>query len=351
MYCMIALKKRIDAFVKLGLFLSEQFATDSLCNTEMSDLFYKAESKNAWFTPESITKAFKGIAHILQQDDIEKWIQSYPFLLQNRQSKRVAVIMAGNIPMVGFHDAMTVLIAGNTIVAKLSSKDEVLLPWIFKQLCRIEPEFESYIRIESSILKDFDAVIATGSNNSSRYFDFYFKKYPSIIRKNRVSIAILTGEETTTDYEKLADDIFSYFGLGCRNVSKLFIPEDFDIVNVIAHFDSYSKVNAHNKYLNNYDYNKSIYLLNQDKHLDNGYALFKEDENIFSPIAVVFYEKYKEIRNLDGWLERNKANIQCVVSNSKIIKSNTILFGESQMPSIWDYADNVDTMSFLETLI
>jgi len=348
---MIDLKKRIDAFVKLGLFITEQLENNFTCNTELSELYYSAESKNAWFTAESITKAFNGIAFILNEKDILSWVNSYPFLLQNRSPKRIAVIMAGNIPMVGFHDALTVLMSGNIMLAKLSSKDEFLLPWLLKQLCVIEPDFLSYIRFEPSILKDFDAVIATGSNNSSRYFDFYFKKYPSIIRKNRVSVAVISGDETAEDYAKLADDIFSYFGLGCRNVSKIYVSEDIDMVKVISYFDNYSKVNAHNKYLNNYDYNKSIYLLNQDKHFDNGYALFKEDENLFSPIAVVFYEKYKEIRNLDGWLARNSVNIQCVVTNLDLTNSKTIGFGKTQMPAIWDYADDVDTMSFLETLI
>ena len=351
MYCMILLEKRIEAFVKLGLFLKKQLDVDYACNAALMDLCQKAEAKNTWFTPENITKAVNGISFLLQKTDIEKWIQSYPFLNQQRASKRIAVVMAGNIPIVGFHDALTVLISGNILIAKLSSKDDVLLPWILKQLCIIEPEFGPYIQYESNIIKEFDAVIATGSNNSARYFDFYFKKYPSIIRKSRVSIAVLTGDESSDDYEKLADDIFSYFGLGCRNVSKLFIPENIDMVKVISHFDTYSKVCSHNKYLNNYDYNKSIYLLNQDNHFDNGYALFKEDVNLFSPIAVVYYEKYKEIRNLDEWLERNRANIQCIVTNSKLLKSKTINFGESQMPCVCDYADDVDTMSFLETLI
>ena len=345
---MIDLQQRVAAFSSLGIFINNVLQKQD--DSAFEELCYKAESKNPWFTFESIVKALKGIARILQKSDLELWVQSYPFLVQKRPSKVIAVIMAGNIPLVGFHDALTVLMSGNTLLGKLSSKDDVLLPWLMNQLIKIEPAFDSKLRFETNIIKDFDAVIATGSSNSSRYFDYYFKKYPSIIRKNRVSVAVLNGQETDQDIERLADDIFSYFGLGCRNVSKIFIPEHFDLVSFIAHFDNYSKVCNHNKYLNNYEYNKSIYLLNQDAHLDNGYALFKEDEKIFSPIAVVFYEKYKEIRNLDSWLERNRDDIQCVVSNEELLQFKTVHFGTSQMPSVFDYADNIDTMSFIETL-
>jgi len=345
------LQQRIDAFVQLGLRLNSTF--DQVLNEDfgIGKIIYSAECKNPWFTLESVKKAFLGLSHMLQKKDIELWIQTYPFLQQKTTPKTIAVIMAGNIPMVGFHDAMTVLLSGNKLIAKLSSKDDVLMTWILNQLCDIEPNFNDYIIFERDVLKHFDAVIATGSDNSARYFDFYFKKYPSIVRKNRVSVAVLTGQETKAEIDGLSEDIFSYFGLGCRSVSKLFVPESFDMVHFISQLDPNNPIQFHNKFFNNYEYNKSIYLLNQDKHFDNGFFLLKEDENLFSPIAVVFYEKYKEIRNLDDWFERNKHNLQCVVSHSDQLKCNTISYGQSQMPNIWDYADNVDTMSFLETLI
>ena len=345
---MIPYEKRKEAFVKLGLHLQDQFKN---CDeASFLSLCYHAEAKNTWFTKDSIIDSLKGIVYMLKRSDIEQWLLAYPFLLEERNAKRIAVIMAGNIPMVAFHDIMTVLISGNRLLGKLSTKDDVLLPWVMDQLCLIEPLFSDYITFEPNIMKDFDAVIATGSNNSSRYFDYYFKKYPSIVRKNRVSVAVLSGAETSAQLDNLASDIFRYFGLGCRNVSKLFVPEDFDMVKFISHFDNYVAVRNHNKYLNNYEYNKSIYLLNQDQHYDNGFVLFREEENLFSPIAVVYYEKYKEIRNLVGWFERNKHNIQCIVTSTDLLNIKTIEFGESQMPNIWDYADDVDTMSFLETL-
>jgi len=345
------LQQRIDAFVQLGIRIKSIIELPLDEESGFGKIAYSAECKNPWFPNESIKKALLGISHMLQKNDIEFWVQSYPFLHREINPKTVAVIMAGNIPMVGFHDAMTVLLSGNKLIAKLSSKDDVLMTWLLNQLCELEPAFTNYIILEREILKHFDAVIATGSDNSARYFDFYFKKYPSIIRKNRVSVSVLTGNETKVEIDGLSDDVFSYFGLGCRNVSKLFIPEDFDIVHFISQIDSNNQVQYHNKFFNNYEYNKSIYLLNQDKHFDNGFFLLKEDENLFSPIAVVFYEKYKEIRNLDDWFERNKHNLQCVVSNSDQLKCNTISYGQTQMPNIWDFADNVDTMSFLETLI
>jgi hypothetical protein len=347
---MVNLEKRIEAFVQLGVFLERQLQEEGNDNTAFGEIRLHAEAKNPWFTKASVFTAVKGIVAMLQKAGIEQWLAAYPFLLQERKPKRIAVIMAGNIPMVGFHDTMTVLLSGNKLLGKLSSKDEVLLPWLLKQLCSIEPGFNDFIAFEPNIMKDFDAVIATGSNNSSRYFDYYFKKYPTIIRKNRVSVAVLTGNESASDLDGLAQDMFSYFGLGCRNVSKLFVPEEFDMVKFISHFDSYVELRNHNKYLNNYEYNKSIYLLNQDHHYDNGYLLFREEENLFSPIAVVYFEKYREIRNLVDWFERNKHNIQCIVTSSDLLNSKTIEFGKSQMPNICDYADDVDTMSFLETL-
>ncbi|MDA3780729.1 MAG: aldehyde dehydrogenase, partial [Bacteroidales bacterium] len=258
----------------------------------------------------------------------------------------VGVVTAGNIPLVGFHDMLCVLLSGNKFIAKLSSKDNKLMQVIRYYLISLNSEFEELIRFEEQKLSGFDAIIATGSNNSSRYFEYYFGKYPNIIRKNRSSIAVLTGNETIKQIKALADDIFLYFGLGCRNVSKLLLPEDYNFENLFNNIEHYAHIYNHNKYANNYDYNKSIYLMNKTKHLDNGFVLLKEDEGMSSPIAVIYFQYYKKIEDVYNYITLNKENIQCVVSDNNEIEK-AIKFGDAQYPELWDYADNVDTMEFL----
>lgn len=347
---MIQLEQRISTFVSLRKYLEEIVSLKNNLDTEIDNLFVKAESKNPWFTRFNIMNAIEGIIAMLDENQLKSWILKYPWLQTKTGGKTVAIIMAGNIPMVGFHDFLCVLISGCKVKCKLSSKDDVLLPWLAQRIIKIEPEFQERISFEMSVLRDFDAVIATGSDNSSRYFEYYFNKYPSIIRRNRTSIAILDGSETKDELDCLSFDLFSYFGLGCRNVSKIFIPEQFDVTKLLANFDSIEYLKNHFKYMNNYEYNKSVFLLNQDAHYDNGFVILKECEDLFSPIAVVYYEKYKDIRNLDVWLERNSRYIQCVVTKDKQLKYASTVLGKSQFPHIDDYADAIDTMSFLETL-
>jgi len=347
---MLTVEHTIKAFAALGIAFSEMLKKEQEPEGEFSVIAAKAEAKNPWFTKASVYNSFESLASMLLETNLRTWVLNYNFQDANHKPKTVAVVMAGNIPMVGFHDFLCVMMSGNALLCKLSSKDDVLLPFVFKKLIEIEPQFAERIKVESHILKDFDAIIATGSNNSSRYFDYYFRKYPSIIRKNRVSIAILDGTETKEELDGLTKDIFMYFGLGCRNVSKLFIPSDYDVVRLLSHFDLYEEARKHFKYMNNYEYNKSLYLLNQEAHLDNGFVICKEDSRFFSPIAVVYLEKYNDIRNLDNWIETNKENIQCVVTKTKQIKSSSVELGQSQNPKLWDYSDNIDTMKFLKTL-
>lgn len=256
--------------------------------------------------------------------------------------------MAGNIPAVGFHDLMTVLISGNKACVKLSSADEVLMKWILKSLISIEPRFEDLIEIEE-MLKGKNAYIATGSNNSGRYFNYYFGKYPSIIRRNRTSIAVLSGNETTEELQSLGKDIFQYFGLGCRNVSKIFIQSKEQLQHLLDSLEIFSGVMNHHKYLNNYDYNKSILLVNRENHLDSGFLLVRETEDLVSPISVLFYEIYADLDQLKTRLNLIKENIQCVVSNPNYFEG-AVPFGKAQEPEVWDYADEVDTLLFLERL-
>lgn len=256
--------------------------------------------------------------------------------------------MAGNIPGVGFHDLMCVLISGNIAVVKLSSSDSFFSKWLIDRLVQVAPEFENYIQIEE-MLKGMDAYIATGSDNSARYFNYYFGKYPSIIRANRTSVAILTGDESEAELDKLGWDIFLYFGLGCRNVSKIFVKN----INQLQHFldvmEKYNWVANNHKYLNNYEYNKSIYLVNRELHLDNGFLLMKESKELVSPIGVLFYEIYQSQAELSELLQANESKIQCVVGDPQKYHG-AIKFGEAQYPKPWDYADKVDTMKFLLAL-
>ncbi len=354
------LEKRIQAFIALGKFISQFTSKEYKIKDGIpfNDSFFEgmkeqillAKVHNGWFTEENIHFACKSWSDALSEENIKQWLSKYQF--RNKSSKTIALIMAGNIPLVGFHDFLSVLISGNKVLVKLSSNDKQLLPFLSKYLIAIESEFKNYISFTEEKLTGFDAVIATGSNNSARYFDYYFGKYPNIIRKNRNSVAVLTGHETPKQLESLAKDIFRYFGLGCRNVSKLFVPLDYDFDNFFKAMYSWKQVVHDNKYMNNYDYNKAVYLMSTEssrgKLLDNEFLLLKEDKGLSSPIAVIFNETYSDLEALKESLKVEAENIQCIVSETGIDKE--IDFGETQNPQLWDYADDVDTMEFLLNL-
>ncbi len=331
------LQKRTDAFIQLGEKIQD--SKESL----------KQGSHNLWFTPGFIDFALTETANSLKKENLEKWIAKYPELQKPKTNKRVGVITAGNIPLVGFHDFLSVLISGNYFVGKLSSKDDKLMPAIIKMLIDIESEFKKRIFITEGKLENFDAVIAVGSNNSARYFEYYFGKYPHIIRKNRNSVAVLDGSETDEELQRLADDIFLYFGLGCRNVSKLFLPDGYELDNIFRNSLKYKNIINHNKYANNYDYNRAIYMMNRIDFKDNGIMLMKEDIAYASPVSVVYYENYSKPDTVKKRLQTDNEMIQCVVSKERFA-DNSIYFGESQKPQLWDYADNVDTIKFLTEL-
>jgi hypothetical protein len=262
--------------------------------------------------------------------------------------KTVGLILAGNIPLVGFHDFLSVLISGHNVLVKTSSNDQHLIKFLAKYLIAVNAKIENCITFTDGKLENFDAVIATGSNNTARYFEYYFKDKPSIIRKNRNSIAVLNGNETHDDLVNLGEDIFRYFGLGCRNVSKLFVPEDYNFDAFFKAIYEYKDVIYYEKYSNNYDYNKAVFLMSNFKLLDNEFLTLKEDTSYSSPISSVFYERYENIEHLKKQLEKDADQIQCIVSNGVI--ENSIPFGKTQQPELWDYADNVDTLLFLNKL-
>lgn len=331
-------EKAIIAFKALGKKLANPTAA-------LGDSIYQVQNSNAWFTLENIERSILSFSKMLNDTDVDQWFKTASF---TSSSKKVGLILAGNIPLVGFHDVLCVLATGNIALIKLSSSDDKLIKTVIAELLTIEPAFQDNIEYVER-LKDFDAVIATGSNNSSRYFDYYFSKVPNIIRKNRNSVAVLDGTETPEEIKNLGADIFDYFGLGCRNVSKIFYPKGYDIANFYEGIEEYSNIINHFKYQNNYDYNKSIYLVNAAKHFDNGFLLLKEDENLTSPLAVLFYQEYENIIAVEDQLKANSEQIQCIITKTPL-SVQTFNFGESQHPKLWDYADNVNTIEFLNTL-
>lgn len=334
----MSIDERLAGFEKLGKYLH---AIDA---EEYAALIEKVKNENPWFTAGSVNLAFEGIRRYLDPGKMKKWVSSYR--VDPLSMKKIAVVMAGNIPLAGFHDFLTVLLSGHAILIKLSSKDTVLPTFIASKLIELEPRFQSRITITSR-LKNFDAVIATGSDNSSRYFHYYFGKYPNIVRKNRTSCAVLSGAETAGELRLLGRDVFTYFGLGCRNVSKIFIPENFDPVRLVNAWDIYIDILHHHKYHNNYDYQKSILLVNKIPFYDSGFVILHENEKLVSPIAVVYLERYKNAIDLAAKLTSVSEKIQCIVGKTQ---PDHIPFGMAQSPDLWDYADRVDTFRFLEEL-
>lgn len=348
------LNHRIQAFTTLGKFLG-QFTSSSIkkdetldCNTVFFDAFKmqieRSQEFNGWFTIENVLLAFQNWSEALSKENLDQWTSSYNFE-KVHHSKNVAIIMAGNIPLVGFHDLLSVLITGHRALVKLSSNDAHFLPLIAKFLEAYNPYFKNKITFTKEKLNEFDAVIATGSNNTARYFEHYFGKYPHIIRKNRNSVAIITGNETKEELEKLGNDIFHFFGLGCRNVSKLYVPVNYNFDVLFEALFSFKNIINYKKYENNYDYNKAVYLMSQFQILENGFVMLKEDTNYASPIATVFYEHYASFDKLVKKLDLQSDKIQCIACNENVV--DFVKFGETQRPNLWNYADNVDTIDFL----
>lgn len=333
------LETRVKTIAELGNWFANQNATEfeSLCRA--------AANQNNWFTKESIEKSFSAWAESLQTKKLSEWISPYTF---KSQGKQIGLVLAGNIPLVGLHDVLSVIISGNIACIKYSSQDSVLMKTVLNALVGIQPQFKSQIQ-EVERLNDVDAVIATGSDNSARYFKHYFGGKPNIIRQNRVSVGIINGDESTEDFEALGEDIFTYFGLGCRNVSKVFVPKNFDLPKLIGSMEKFSSALDHHKYRNNYDYNKSIYLVNKEPHLDSGFFMMRESKELVSPISVLFYETYNSEAELSLKLSALQDKIQCTVSKDGWYEGS-LPFGTAQCPELWDYADGVDTLEFLTSL-
>ena len=325
-------QERIELMVKAG----EHLKADT---EEWQEIKQQAFYKNGWFTPEFIQHSANQIAdNFLTKNALEKWVAHY-HIDDNIQPKNVGIVMAGNIPMVGFHDMLAVFISGHYQTIKLSGKDDVLLKYLVKYLYSHDVEIQNHIMF-ADMLKGCDAYIATGGNSAAKSFEEYFGKYPNIIRKNRTSVAVLTGNETPEELKKLSDDIHLYFGLGCRNVTKIYVPKEYDFVPLLKSFEAYKYFADHHKYKNNYDYNLSIILLNHVYYMTNEATLLVENEGLFSPISQLFYEYYEDVNLIVKNLQHNK-DVQCIVGNEHVP------FGAAQKPDLFTYADGEDTMAFM----
>ncbi len=338
------IEQRINAFSNLGRRITNYL--DGNQDNALESAVSRAYVLNGWFIEPFVKKSLEGIAENLKKEKLAEWVSQYS---SAEKRKKVGVIMAGNIPAAGFFDAMCVLISGNDLIAKTSSDDDVLLNTLLKILIEEEPEFTSRVAYGNFRVNTPDAIIATGSNNTARYFEYYFSKYPHIIRKNRNSVAVISGKEESTELDALADDVFTYFGLGCRNVSKVFVPKGYDTDHLFRAFFRYQWVVDNKKYGNNYDYNKTIFILNNDPVVENGFFIMKKDIGLNSPMATLFVEEYESIETVKERLRQDSSNIQCVVSSMDEIQG-AISFGTTQKPGLMDYPDNVDVMKFLDSL-
>jgi hypothetical protein len=315
--------------------------------TAWDEVILRAGQHNAWFTEENVRLALRGISRMLAEEQLTRWLASYQELPRTSEVKTVAIIMAGNIPLVGFHDLLAVLITGNRALVKTSSQDELLPRKLVESLVTIEPAYSGLIEFVEGRMTGFTHVIATGSSNSARYFDYYFSRYPSVIRGNRNSVAVITGRETDDELRALGKDVFRFFGLGCRNVSKIFVHRSVAVADVLPHFEGWQHIIGHNKYRNNYDYHKAIMLVERMPHLDTGFLLLREERTLACPVSVLHYETFDDVAEVKALVQADADGIQCVVASTAAGIPHSVPFGSSQDPAPWDYADGVDTMAFL----
>jgi len=307
------------------------------------DLIDRVSSFNPWFTTDFVLNALNAWSASLKKEKVIQWLDAYD--LEGRNTpKKVGLILAGNIPMVGLHDILSVLVSGNELHVKLSSKDSQLISWCLEILSSLDEEWSKRI-IRTEKLNHIDLLIATGNDNSARYFEYYFRNVPKIIRKNRTSVAVLTDQVNEGQLNGLANDVFTYFGLGCRNVTKVYVPQDFDLDRIFSSFYKYKELINHHQYANNYDYNKAVYLMNKIELRENGFILLKEDDGLHSPLGVLFYERYDEPEEVFKGLQEKEEDIQAIVSDL----DGYLDLGKAQSPELWEYADNVDTVEFLIT--
>ena len=342
---MDALTSQLDGFIQLGEFLRE-IHPEQERYAPLFDCLQKAEQVNGWFNQKNCLLALKAWGETLQADNLAQWIAAYQ--LPNEDPKTIGLILAGNIPLVGFHDVLSVLISGHQDNIKLSSSDPFFIPFLYERLQEFSPLFKDRLHFTKDRLEKFDAVIATGSNNAARYFDYYFSKVPHLIRKNRNGVAVLSGNESKEELAGLAQDITQYFGLGCRSIAKLYLPKGYDLNLIFGALYPHANLIDSAKYANNYDYNKAVFLMSEFELLDNGFMLLRQHNAFGSPIACLHYAYYDKLEELEQHLEQEKEEIQCI--STSIPLKNAIPLGKAQQPALWDYADGVDTLAFLSKL-
>ena len=342
---MIQLQQRISAFNRLGDFL-RNINSENPDYKLLFETVSRAKDNNGWFSKENVIHALSAWGNLLNKKDLIQWTKDYVF--ENEELKIVGLVLAGNIPLVGFHDVLSVLISGNKVLVKCSSSDPLLISLLVQKLQEIEPIFKDLVEFTKERFTHFDAVIATGSNNAARYFEYYFSKVPNLIRANRNGVAVLDGNETKEQLEALAQDVVRYFGLGCRSTSKVFVPVGYDLNLIFGALYPFESLMDSAKYANNYDYNKAVYLMSQFDLLDNGFFMLKEDESYTSPVACLYYEYYSDYKNLEKKLKLDQDLIQCITSNQK--GKSHFEFGKAQQPNLWDYADGKNTLHFLNIL-
>ena len=340
--------KRIQAVLKLGSYLRTNFCSNDAetVDADLAHVMRKAEGSNSWFTAKELTHSLESWGELLTEKKLFEWLAAYDLSIAD--SKKILLILAGNIPLVGFHDLLVCYLSGHNTLVKLSSSDAHLLPFMVNKLNEFNPEDQNAVEFTDELVKEYDAVIATGSDNSARYFEHYFSKKPNIIRKNRNSVAVISGDETAEELYALGEDVFRYFGLGCRSVSKVYVPKGYDFDLLFKAVFPYSDLINFEKYSNNYDYNKAVYLMSEFKILDNGFLILKEDSSLSSPIGSLFYEFYDSKEQLLQELNSRKEEIQCVVA--KDFLASEIDFGQTQKPGLSDYADDIDTLKFVLSL-
>ena len=342
---MIQLQQRISAFNRLGDFL-RNINSENPDYKLLFETVSRAKDNNGWFSKENVLQALNAWGNLLNKKDLIQWTKDYVF--ENEELKIVGLVLAGNIPLVGFHDVLSVLISGNKALVKCSSSDPMLIAFLVQKLQEIEPGFKDLVEFTKERFTHFDAVIATGSNNAARYFEYYFSKVPNLIRANRNGVAVLDGNETKEQLEALAQDVVRFFGLGCRSTSKVFVPIGYDLNLIFGALYPFDSLMDSAKYANNYDYNKAVYLMSQFDLLDNGFFMLKEDESYTSPVACLYYEYYSDYKNLEKKLKLDQDLIQCITSNQK--GKSHFEFGKAQQPNLWDYADGKNTLHFLNIL-
>lgn len=333
------IENRLESLIQLGFYIKARPAA-------LENKVHYASLKNHWFTTEHSWNALEAIAEeMLQADKLRPWVEGYPH--NDGQSKKIGIIAAGNIPLVSFHDILCVLVSGHKALIKLSEKDNVLIPHLLEELIRIEPNWKNHISFEGR-WTNFDAVIATGSNNTGRYFEHYFGKYPHIIRKNRHSFAVISGHETDADLLSLGHDVFDYFGLGCRNVSLLWIPKTYDIRPMLKVWAQFDELMMHNTYKNNLDYQRTLYLMNGVPLVDCDFVNMVDNFNPASPVSCLHLARYEHVDEIKLWITEHEDSLQCMVNFPGY--PNSVGFGEAQHPGLSDYADGIDTMAFLANL-